>query len=102
PCTPNRDELRGFSSTFSFATRTSLREAAISSSTGPIIRQGPHHGAQKSTMVDRPSASTRSKFASVTSIGLPVSGVLHLPQTAFCPLPSNGIRFEAPHDGQAT
>src|SRR4030088_744405 len=40
----------GFSSTLSLTIFTfSPREPAISSSAGAIIRQGPHHSAQKST-----------------------------------------------------
>src|ERR1043165_8192250 len=80
--------------------RTSLCSAAISSSSGAIMRQGPHHAAQKSTMVALPSPMTLSKFASVSSTATPRSGVLHFPQTACCPLPRGGTRLEAWHFGQ--
>src|SRR5205085_7358272 len=103
-CTANRDEVIGFSSTLSLAMRTSLRSAAICSSTGPIVRHGPHHGAQKSTMTE-PLAMALTNVASVTVIGVPlviVSGVLHLPQTAALPLPSGGTRLACPHEGHLT
>ena len=48
--TPNFLDVSGLSSTFTFTifTRPSY-SLAISSRTGPIARQGPHQGAQKST-----------------------------------------------------
>src|SRR5258706_1822149 len=79
----------------------SLREAAISSITGAIIRHGPHHAAQKSTR-NAPLRIVSAKFASVSSMGCPpVSGVLHLPQTAFL-LGSDGNRLACPQLGQRT
>src|SRR6266567_967701 len=60
----------GFSSVLSLTTSSRpAYSAAIASSTGPTWRQGPHHGAQYSTMtgrgLDRTSAS---KLASVTDL----------------------------------
>ena len=58
-----------FSSTLSFTTRRSSRSLWISSSIGETTRQGPHHGAQKSTST-APSASSTStsNVPSVTSV----------------------------------
>ena len=97
-CTPNFEEVRGFSSTLSFAIRTSLRSAAICSRIGPIIRHGPHHGAQKSTTTE-PLAIVFAKSASVIVTGFPPfetagNGALHFPQTAAFPLASGGTRFD--------
>jgi hypothetical protein len=47
------------------------KSSASSSTTGAIIRQGPHHGAQKST-IDTPSAMVASKSADVDSIYLAI------------------------------
>src|SRR3954454_22487295 len=69
--------------------------------TGAIIRHGPHHAAQKSTR-KLPLRMASAKLASVSSIGCPpVSGVLHLPQTAFL-LGSSGNRLAWPQLGQRT
>ena len=61
----------GFSSVFSFVSCTCpANSSASDSSSGPRMRQGPHHGAQNSTITgascDRATTS-RSKLASVTS-----------------------------------
>src|SRR5689334_588785 len=49
PRTPNCAGVRGLSSTFIFTTlRRLLYSPASCSTTGPIVRHGPHHGAQKS------------------------------------------------------
>src|SRR6202163_3767020 len=67
--TPYLDAVCGFSSTLSLTILTlPLREpAAISSSAGPIIRQGPHHSAQKSTTTAPLAFNTsESKSASET------------------------------------
>src|SRR6202142_4610655 len=51
--------VAGFSSILSFAMRTlSLFCSAISSRTGAIILQGPHHSAQKSSSTGRSDFST--------------------------------------------
>src|SRR5882762_9497900 len=59
-----------FSSTLTFATFTaSAFSRAISSSSGAIILQGPHHSAQKSTITGLPSCVTsRSKLDSSSLI----------------------------------
>ncbi len=64
-------EIRGFSSTFTFASSTEPPVASITSSRmGPSVLQGPHHGAQRSTTTgtcsDR-SSTDCSKSASFTS-----------------------------------
>src|SRR4051812_49908312 len=56
-----------FSSTLSLTIRRSCRSLAISSRTGPTTRQGPHHGAQKSTRTGVSDSSTSAwKLVSVT------------------------------------
>jgi hypothetical protein len=67
-----RDARPGFSSTFSLPILIRpARSAAICSSTGPTVRQGPHHGAQKSTNTGMGQASTScSQLLSVTVTGL--------------------------------
>ena len=48
--TPNRSATSGSVLVFTFATTSSpTRRFAISSSSGPTMRHGPHHAAQKST-----------------------------------------------------
>src|SRR3954463_12205565 len=64
------------SSTLSLTTRR-LRSEAISSSTGPTTRHGPHQGAQKSTSTGLSDSSTSAwKLLSVTSVRLPAMWVL--------------------------
>ena len=72
-CTPNRAAVAGFSSTFSLAMRTRPAiSAATSSSTGPIVRHGPHHGAHISSSTGTGERSTSFRnVASVTVIGFP-------------------------------
>jgi hypothetical protein len=64
----------GSSSVLSFTTRTRpANSRAISSSTGPSMRQGPHQGAQKSTRTGRPSAgpsTVEEKSEDVTGLTL--------------------------------
>src|SRR5713226_7094132 len=66
--TPYFEAVFGLSSTFSFTIFTlSPIAPAISSSAGAIIRQGPHHSAQKSTTTGPFAFKTSaSKFASET------------------------------------
>src|SRR5579864_6166327 len=66
--TPYLEAVCGFSSTLSLTILTlPLSEPAISSSAGPIIRQGPHHSAQKSTTTAPLAFNTSdSKSASET------------------------------------
>jgi hypothetical protein len=97
PCTLKEDAVRGFSSTFSFPKRTSVRSLARALMIGEIITHGPHHPAQKST-TNFPPAMVDAKFASVRTIGAPPAcaesrGALHLPQMAFWPLPTGGRRL---------
>src|SRR5215468_7620108 len=79
---PYLDAVCGFSSTLSLTIFTlSPSEAEISSSAGAIIRQGPHHSAQKSTTTgsldfstsDSKSASDTFPTAMVTSFGLRIA-----------------------------
>src|SRR6201986_879004 len=76
--TPYFDAVFGLSSTLSFTILTfSPIAPAISSSAGAIMRQGPHHSAQKSTTTGPCAFSTSvSKLASETlptAIGIPRS-----------------------------
>src|SRR5437868_5582096 len=76
--TPYLEAVCGFSSTLSLTILTlSPIAPAISSSAGPIMRQGPHHSAQKSTTTGPVALSTSaSKSASETlptAIGIPRS-----------------------------
>src|SRR4051812_10696201 len=65
---PNCEAMPGFSSTLTLAILTlPCISVAISSSAGPIIRQGPHHSAQKSTTTGSDALRTScSKLVSVT------------------------------------
>src|SRR5438552_15504417 len=76
--TPYFEAVFGLSSTLSFTILTlSPIAPEISSSAGPIMRQGPHHSAQKSTTTGPVALSTSaSKSASETlptAIGIPRS-----------------------------
>src|ERR1700751_1522038 len=76
--TPYFDAVFGLSSTLSFTILTfSPIAPAISSSAGAIMRQGPHHSAQKSTTTGPCALSTSaSKLASETlptAMGIPRS-----------------------------
>jgi hypothetical protein len=54
PRIPKREESAGLSSELTFAKRALvLKRRAASSYYGAIIRHGPHHGAQKSTINGR-------------------------------------------------
>ena len=61
------------------------KSLALSSKFGPITLQGPHHGAQKSTITGISLFTrTSSKFALLKSMGLvSKSDFLHFPQFAF-------------------
>ena len=95
-----REASWGFSSTLTLTTlRAPARSAASWARTGSTIRQGPHHGAQKSTRT--------GTLASVSAAKLPSSagttqgrGALHLAQRGV-PRATGPIRFFAPHEGQA-
>src|SRR5690349_19814479 len=78
----------GFSSTLSMTILTfSPSEPAISSSAGAIIRQGPHHSAQKSTTTGL--ADFRTSDSKVASETLPTAMeylVVFLETVRFCGL----------------
>jgi len=82
---PKRCAMPGSASVSSFASRTcGVSRAAACSQAGAMARQGPHHGAQKSTATGRSLDPTcRSKLAPSSAIGWPAkSGALQLPQVA--------------------
>src|SRR6201990_1064788 len=66
-----------FSSILSLTTYSaSPRSEAISSTTGETRRQGPHHGAQKSTRTGTSDSTTSAwKLLSVTSVTAPAISV---------------------------
>src|SRR5262245_14256456 len=105
-CTLKRAAVAGFSSTFSFATRTRPAISAASSSiAGAIIRHGPHQGAHRSSNTGSGERSTSAaNVASVTVTGLSEMGrgVLHCPQTGFsrCSIFFCGTRLVTPQAGQ--
>jgi hypothetical protein len=74
PCTPKRAARPWLASTSTFASTTlPSRACSAASSAGPSVRHGPHHSAQKSTTTGTSferSTTSRSKLASVTSIGM--------------------------------
>src|SRR5437660_10879675 len=74
------NERLWFSSTFTFATLTAPAfSRAISSSSGAIILQGPHHSAQKSTITGLSSCvSSRSKLDSSSLITVEFSITLRI------------------------
>ena len=79
--------------------------AASSSSTGAIIRHGPHHGAHMSTTTGCGERSTsEEKVASVTVTGVLASGsgCLQRPQIGRRPRStwSHATRLSAPQAGQ--
>src|SRR5688572_5020207 len=75
--TPKRPAVIGLASTSSFTTRIlSPCSFATSSRTGPTIRHGPHHVAQKSTRTGVSDFRTScSKLWSVTTCGFPITAV---------------------------
>src|SRR5688572_21860471 len=75
--TPKRPAVIGLASTSSFTTRIlSPCSLATSSRTGPTIRHGPHHVAQKSTRTGVSDFRTScSKLWSVTTWGFPITAV---------------------------
>src|SRR5436309_6021872 len=89
-----------FSSTSSFKTlRRPAYSVAISSSVGAMVRQGPHHAAQKSTRTGTVALMTSpSKVCSVTAAAFPMEKPPRGPsigQTAI-PMPA---RLETVHCG---
>ena len=73
---------------------------------GATMRQGPHHGAQKSTTIGSGDAATSASkdAASGTSIGSPgaASAVPHLPQRVSADRLEYGSRFRWPHERHGT
>lgn len=79
----NGKAAEGFDCVSNFANSTRVEScAAASANAGAIIRQGPHHGAQKSTSMG--SSVRAMNFANVTSVSTTGcagrSSSLHLPQ----------------------
>ena len=67
--TPNWAASPGSSSTFTLQNLMAGSSAASSSMTGESIRQGPHHGAQKSMHTGRSAFTTScSKFSACSSV----------------------------------
>ena len=96
PRMPSRALGSGWASVFSLTSRASdLSCPAAFENSGPIIRHGPHHGAQKSTTSG--TSSTRDALARVaasTSMALPgMSGALQVPHFGPEPSFSSGTRF---------
>src|SRR5262245_46315771 len=77
-------------------------DAATFASSGATIRQGPHHGAQKSTTTGSPALRTSASNTATLGISTGSDGggsaLLHLPQRAS--RPENGSRFFWPHEAQ--
>lgn len=84
--TPYRCDNAGFSSTFTFATSSlSGYSCANRSTAGSVIRQGPHHGAQKSTRTGTRECNTSwSNVRSVMTFGTPVPDTLPLAPVLLC------------------
>src|SRR5712691_4156780 len=102
PRMPNRRDRFG---ALSLLTLTSLsrpgRSVAICSTMGETIRQGPHHGAQKSTSTGKVLCSTTAgNSASLLSVSQG-SVAPQLPQCG-TPLAVGGTRFILPQFGQRT
>src|SRR5437016_1591796 len=100
--TPNRPAVIGLASTSSFAIRTLSFSVAISSRTGPTMRQGPHQVAQKSTSTGVSDLSTScSKLWSFTTCGFAISVTPPLPPERQLLAHLFHCRFEAQNGFQA-
>ena len=65
PLDPKRCETPGETSTLTSTTlRAPARSAAACSTSGPIVRHGPHHGAQRSTSTSTDAFETAAKLPS--------------------------------------
>lgn len=96
---PNRRARSGFSSTLTRMTFTPPAwSRAIASSTGAIIRQGAHHGAQKSTTTGTEARTSASKDASSASTSQG-SRFLQFAQRG-TPSTAGPTRFVVPQFGQ--
>src|SRR6201987_4719282 len=81
--TPYFDAVFGLSSTLSFTILTlSPIVPAISSSAGAIIRQGPHHSAQKSTTTGPDASSTSDSKVASDTLPTPMEHLVILAQGA--------------------
>ena len=101
---PKREEVSGLSSLLTLTSRARpLSWAAACSKAGAIMRQGPHHGAQKSTTTGRSVLpTTASKLASVSSTGSPASSACpQRPQVGSSPSRAAGTRLVAAQWAQA-
>src|ERR1041385_9214879 len=103
----NRSPSSGTASVFTFKTSHSPAAAfATLSSSGAIIRHGPHQGAQKSTTTgsdDEPTAASKV-VASDTSTGSAgaVNAARQLPQRVTWPSVPKRRRLVLPHDAHGT
>ena len=100
---PKRAASACSSSVFILARRTcGSRALAACSYAGAIIRQGPHHGAQKSTTIGMSLRVTcRSKSAVVSAMGCPSnSGSRHWPHLGRSGRRGHGTRLIVRHSGQ--
>src|SRR5581483_3935420 len=96
-------DVRGFSSTFSLTIFTfPFRSLAACSSAGATARQGPHHGAQKSTSTGMGQSSTsRFQVASLAATGRSGNTLcLHRPHRGSSRRRLRGIRLRAPQPTQ--
>lgn len=96
----NRMAVRGEVSTLTFTSLIApARSVATRSSSGEIVRQGPHHGAHRSTNTGMRAPTTASKSSSVAA-ATHGSGALHAAHFGV-PLATAGTRLRVPQDGQA-
>src|SRR5918999_6163466 len=97
----NRVAVAGFSSTLTFTTlRRPAKSPTSCSSTGATNRQGPHHGAHRST---RTATAERASTSNVASVASTSQGraLPHEPQWG-APRSLGRIRFFLPHDRQVS
>src|ERR1700728_457771 len=103
PRMPKRAAIVGSSSTLTLAKRArGSSSLAALSKIGAIVRHGPHHGAQKSTISGMSLRSTcLSKVFDVSTIGSPVNSLaLQTPHLASEAGRSAGTRLTAEQWGQ--
>src|SRR5258705_12634137 len=88
----------GLSSTLSFTILTlAPRVPAISSSAGPIMRQGPHHSAQKSTTTGPIAFSTSVSKSTSLTLPTPMGDLVVFGERAN---PARGKRIETMEPGR--
>jgi hypothetical protein len=102
PCTPKRSATRGASSTLTLtALRRPANSRAACSTPGATIRQGPHHGAHRSSSTGRLAAvTTWSKSSSPAAVSQG-RAVWQAAQRA-TPVAAAGRRLRLPQLGQVT